>query len=214
MKLNTDHTLRIVLDASAVYAGSGQQPLEKHLDANHASIGIEAYPAGASWSHAGKQLLEILVLRGQLKVGSEELGVNSYIRVSPGVSLALQTAAGCVLYINQRDSAESAEQSFALHGDQLDWRQGMVPGLKVTSLHQGDTKHTALVRWAPDTRFNPHTHVGGEEILVLEGIFRDEHGAYPTGTWIRSPHLSTHKPYTGAEGATILVKVGHLQVAE
>lgn len=47
MKLNTDHTLRIVLDASAVYAGSGQQPLEKHLDANHASIGIEAYPAGA-----------------------------------------------------------------------------------------------------------------------------------------------------------------------
>lgn len=89
----------------------------------------------------------------------------------------------------------------------------MVPGLKVTSLHQGLIKHTALVRWAPETRFNPHTHVGGEEILVLEGVFRDEHGSYPAGTWIRSPHMSHHRPFTGPEGATILVKVGHLDVA-
>ncbi len=78
---------------------------------------------------------------------------------------------------------------------------------------QGLTKHTALVRWAPETRFNPHTHVGGEEILVLEGVFRDEHGSYPAGTWIRSPHMSNHRPFTGPEGATILVKVGHLDVA-
>jgi hypothetical protein len=91
-----------------------------------------------------------------------------------------------------------------LVGDRLDWRQGMVPGLKVTSLHQGLTKHTALVRWAPDTRFNPHTHVGGEEIFVLAGVFRDEHGAYPAGTWIRSPHMSHHRPFTESEGATIL----------
>ena len=117
-----------------------------------------------------------------------------------------------MLYVNQREAAEPSEESFVLDGSQLTWHPGMVPGLKVTSLHQGSTKHTALVRWAPDTRFNPHTHVGGEEILVLNGIFRDEHGEYPEGTWIRSPHLSNHKPYTDSEGATILVKVGHLNV--
>ena len=118
-----------------------------------------------------------------------------------------------MVYLNERTPTEPEKDSYALRGADLDWRQGMVPGLKVTSLHQGLTKHTALVRWAPETRFNPHTHVGGEEILVLEGIFRDEHGSYPAGTWIRSPHMSNHRPFTGPEGATILVKVGHLDVA-
>ena len=118
-----------------------------------------------------------------------------------------------MVYLNERTPSEPEADSYALRGADLDWRQGMVPGLKVTSLHQGLTKHTALVRWAPETRFNPHTHVGGEEILVLEGVFRDEHGSYPAGTWIRSPHMSNHRPFTGPEGATILVKVGHLDVA-
>jgi len=44
-------------------------------------------------------------------------------------------------------------------------------------LHQGLTKHTALVRWAPETRFNPHTHVGGEEILVLEAAIPPARGS-------------------------------------
>jgi hypothetical protein len=38
------------------------------------------------------------------------------------------------------------------------------------------------------------------------------HGAYPAGTWIRSPHMSHHRPFTEAEGATILVKVGRLEM--
>ena len=58
--------------------------------------------------------------------------------------------------------------------------------------------------------FQPHKHWGGEEILVLEGTFYDEHGVYPKGTWIRSAHLSEHHPYTKEEGALIFVKTGHL----
>lgn len=152
------------------------------------------------------------MLQGALLIGEDSFGPQSYVRLLPGQALELKTQTGCVLYENRRDWTEAEEGSFALAGDRMDWRQGMVPGLKVTSLHEGLTKHTALVRWAPDTRFNPHTHVGGEEILVLAGIFHDEHGAYPAGTWIRSPHMSHHRPFTEAEGATILVKVGHLQV--
>jgi anti-sigma factor ChrR (cupin superfamily) len=68
----------------------------------------------------------------------------------------------------------------------------------------------ALVRWAPNTRFHRHRHWGGEEILVLEGLLHDEHGAYPAGSWIRNPHMSLHTPFTQSEGATIWVKVGHL----
>ena len=68
---------------------------------------------------------------------------------------------------------------------------------------------TALVRWAPGTRFTAHTHPGGEEILVLAGTFEDEEGAYPAGTWIRSPRFSRHAPFS-REGALIYVKTGHI----
>ena len=59
--------------------------------------------------------------------------------------------------------------------------------------------------------FNPHQHSGGEEILVLEGVFHDEFGQYPKGSWIRTPHLSKHTPFTKEEGALIFVKTGHLK---
>jgi anti-sigma factor ChrR (cupin superfamily) len=163
-------------------------------------------------THDGVKLLEVLVVRGLLSLNGEALGPASYARLAPGVSATFTSTEASMVYLNERTPTEPEIDSFALRGAELDWRQGMVPGLKVTSLHQGLTKHTALVRWAPETRFNPHTHVGGEEILVLEGVFRDEHGSYPAGTWIRSPHMSNHRPFTGPEGATILVKVGHLDV--
>jgi hypothetical protein len=212
MDLNADHSQRVVVDASATLRGQGPVSLERQALGDRARISVVAHPAGAAWSHPGDQLLEILVVRGSLAIGADSLGPLSYVRLLPGRVFELRTQAGCVLYENRRDWTGADSDATALAGDRLDWRQGMVPGLRVASLHQGLTKHTALVRWAPQTRFNPHTHVGGEEILVLEGVFHDEHGAYPAGTWIRSPHLSRHRPFTESEGATILVKVGHLQV--
>jgi hypothetical protein len=212
MNLNADHSQRVVVDATAALQGQGVVVLERQGQGDHAQIAVVAHPAGEAWVHTGEQLCELLVVQGSLLIGEDTFGPQSYLRLLPGQALDLRTQAGCVLYENRQDWTETEEGSFALAGDRLDWRQGMVPGLKVTSLHQGLTKHTALVRWAPDTRFNPHTHVGGEEIFVLAGVFRDEHGAYPAGTWIRSPHMSHHRPFTESEGATILVKVGHLQV--
>jgi anti-sigma factor ChrR (cupin superfamily) len=88
------------------------------------------------------------------------------------------------------------------------WYQGMVPGLNVMPLMQQGSGST-LVRWAPQTFFNPHRHYGGEEIFVVDGVFEDEHGRYPAGSWIRSPHMSLHKPFS-KEGCTIFVKTGHL----
>ena len=89
------------------------------------------------------------------------------------------------------------------------FRPGLVGGLTVLPLHEHKGVNTALVRWAPGTRFQPHTHWGGEEILVLEGVFSDENGDYPAGTWLRSPHQSRHNPFS-EEGCLIYVKVGHL----
>ncbi|HKM36157.1 MAG TPA: cupin domain-containing protein [Thiopseudomonas sp.] len=75
---------------------------------------------------------------------------------------------------------------------------------------------TSIVRYAPGsgysahTQFDRHIHAGGEEILVLEGMFCDEHGQYPTGSWLRNPRYSAHAPFTLEQGALIYVKVGHI----
>lgn len=69
---------------------------------------------------------------------------------------------------------------------------------------------TSLVRYAPDSRFPSHTHGAGEEFLVLEGTFCDEHGAYSAGTYVRNPPGSSHAPFTH-EGCTILVKLRQMQ---
>jgi anti-sigma factor ChrR (cupin superfamily) len=84
----------------------------------------------------------------------------------------------------------------------------MVPGLNVMPLMTQGSGST-LVRWAPQTYFNPHKHYGGEEIFVVDGVFEDEHGRYPAGSWIRSPHMSLHQPFS-KEGCTTFVKTGHL----
>jgi anti-sigma factor ChrR (cupin superfamily) len=76
-------------------------------------------------------------------------------------------------------------------------------------LHEHENEHVALVHWPDGERFQHHTHVGGEEIFVLSGELIDEHGRYPAGTWIRSPHMSTHNPWVEQE-TVLWVKTGHL----
>ena len=65
---------------------------------------------------------------------------------------------------------------------------------------------TSIVRYAPDSHFSPHTHGGGEEFLVLDGVFQDEHGDYPPGSYVRNPPTTRHEPGS-APGCTIFVKL-------
>ncbi|KAF0757126.1 hypothetical protein AaE_004370 [Aphanomyces astaci] len=66
---------------------------------------------------------------------------------------------------------------------------------------------TTLVRYAPNSTFPSHKHDAGEEFLVLEGTFHDDHGAYPTGTYVRNEIGSVHAPSIGHDGCLILVKL-------
>jgi quercetin dioxygenase-like cupin family protein len=97
----------------------------------------------------------------------------------------------------------------AVHAARLDWAPSPIPGVDRRMLDRiGDevARATSIVRYAPHSRFSPHTHGGGEEFLVLEGVFEDEHGSYPAGTYIRNPPTSSHTP--GSEpGCTLFVKL-------
>ena len=65
---------------------------------------------------------------------------------------------------------------------------------------------TSIVRYAKGSAFPPHVHSGGEEILVLDGTFQDEHGDYPAGSYFRNPPGTSHSP-GAAEGCVIFVRL-------
>lgn len=90
------------------------------------------------------------------------------------------------------------------------WVDSPMPGVERMMLDRiGDevARATSLVRYAPNSVFSPHVHGGGEEFLVLEGVFADEHREYPTGTYVRNPIGTKHSPRVGDEGCVIFVKL-------
>jgi len=97
----------------------------------------------------------------------------------------------------------------AVHAARAPWQASPMPGVERRMLDRiGDEKAraTSIVRYAPDSRFSRHTHDGGEEFLVLEGVFQDEHGDYPAGTYVRNPPTTSHTPGS-APGCIIFVKL-------
>lgn len=156
--------------------------------------------------HGGGE--EILVLQGVFSDEQGDYGPGTYLRNPPRTAHTPFSREGCVIFVKLWQFAADDLQAVRIETAKAAWLPGLVPGLSVMPLHEHDGVSTALVRWAPDTQFNEHTHPGGEEILTLEGVFRDEHGEYPAGTWLRNPRGSRHAPFTGAEGALIYVKVG------
>jgi len=90
------------------------------------------------------------------------------------------------------------------------WVDSPMPGVERMMLDRiGDevARATSLVRYAPNSTFSPHVHSGGEEFLVLEGEFGDEHQTYPAGTYVRNPIGTSHSPRVGETGCVILVKL-------
>lgn len=69
---------------------------------------------------------------------------------------------------------------------------------------------TSLVRYEPRTHFSAHYHPNGEEIFVLEGVFQDEFGSYPAGTYLRNPPGSCHAPRSDS-GCLLYVKLNMFQ---
>ncbi|WP_421981115.1 cupin domain-containing protein [Roseibium sp.] len=103
------------------------------------------------------------------------------------------------------DFDESVQITPAEH----DWVSSPMPGVErmmLDRLGAEVARATTIVRYAPGSAFSAHTHDGGEEFIVLEGVFEDEHGAFPVGSYIRNPPGSSHTP-SAPQGAVIFVKL-------
>ena len=103
-----------------------------------------------------------------------------------------------------------------VHAGTLDWVVSPMAGVHRRMLDRiGDevARATSIVRYAQDSHFSPHVHDGGEEFLVLDGVFQDEHGDYPAGSYVRNPPTSRHTPGSAA-GCTIFVKLWQFDLAD
>jgi len=109
--------------------------------------------------------------------------------------------------------AANFNQRVVVHSDSLEWIKSPMPGVDRRPLDRvGEevARATTIVRYAPGSEFSSHTHTGGEEFIVLEGVFQDEHGSFPEGSYIRNPPQSQHQP-SSELGCVMLVKLWQFQ---
>ena len=100
-------------------------------------------------------------------------------------------------------------QRVVVHSEKLDWQASPMKGVDRRMLDRIGAevaRATTIVRYAPDSHFSAHTHTGGEEFIVLDGVFQDEHGDFPAGSYVRNPPQSAHTPGSD-KGCTIFVKL-------
>ena len=215
MNINADYSQRVAINhhdlpwISSPELGVDRRMLERQGDEVAKATSIVRYqPRSKFQTHHHAFGEEIFVLDGTLSDEAGDYPAGTYIMNPPGSSHAPFSESGCTLFVKLRHLGSDQVVREVIDTTTAPWYQGMVPGLNVMPLMQQGSGST-LVKWASQTFFNPHRHYGGEEIFVVNGVFEDEHGRYPAGSWIRSPHLSLHQPFS-KEGCTIFVKTGHL----
>ena len=216
MKLHADLSQRVVVQSNDLpwvdspMVGVQRRMLERDGEEVARATSIVRYAPDRHFSahtHGGGE--EFFVLEG---IFSDEHGnypAGTYIRNPVGSTHTPFSHAGCVILVKLWQMQPADQQRIAIYTTHTPWLPGLVPGLQVMPLHTYGTENVALVKWAPGTQFQPHRHWGGEEIFVLEGVFEDEWGVYPQGTWLRNPDGSHHTPFSRS-GCLIYVKTGHL----
>lgn len=98
----------------------------------------------------------------------------------------------------------------ALSTEALSWQASPSPGVMRKRLYRAGPHEagrvTSIVRYDAGATFPSHEHPEGEEILVLSGVFSDEHGDWPAGTYLLNPEGYRHKPWS-EEGCTLFVRL-------
>jgi len=159
--------------------------------------------------HGGGE--EILVLEGEFGDEHGRYPAGYYLRNPIGTRHSPRIGReGATIFVKLHQFAADDASQLAIDTGEGSWIAGGIPGVEIQPLHRHDSEHVFLQRWAPDSACPEHVHAGGEEILVLDGVFHDDAGRYPRGSWVRYPDGSRHTPYTLAEGALLYVKEGHL----
>jgi anti-sigma factor ChrR (cupin superfamily) len=213
--INMDFSQRAVIDTSkqnwvaSPLSGVWRKPLAREEAERGHATSIVRYDAGASFSAHDHPLgEEIFVLEGIFSDESGDYPAGTYFRNPEGFRHAPFSKDGCTILVKLHQFQSDDTEHVCIDTNTTQWQPG-IGNLEVMPLHHFNTESVALVYWPAGERFQRHVHAGGEEIYVIKGELIDEHGRYPAGSWIRSPHMSEHNPYVEVD-TLIWVKVGHL----
>lgn len=152
---------------------------------------------------------EVLVLDGVFSDDSGDYPEGWYLRNPPKSSHLPSSIDGTLIFvklmqmsleerrpvrINTRDPA-----MWHVHQNQL-----------VCPLFSNEQEQVMLVQ-IPESSSGEEMYDFGAEILVLQGQMRDQYDEYSAGTWLRLPPRSIQTWTSGAGGALIYRKSGHLK---
>lgn len=216
MKLHADLSQRVVVESEALdwvdspMVGVQRRMLERDGEEVARATSVVRYAPDSHFSahtHGGGE--EFLVLEGTFSDEYGDYPAGTYIRNPVGSTHTPFSKEGCTILVKLWQMHPDDQQRVAIATKETPWANGLVKGLQVMPLHSYGTENVALVKWDAGTYFQPHMHLGGEEIFVVDGVFEDEFGSYPKGTWLRNPSGSRHMPFSKS-GCLIYVKVGHL----
>ena len=218
LRINADFTEKVVIRPSDYHwvpsplPGVERMMLDRIGDEVARATSLVRYaPFSAFTEHVHGGGEEFFVLQGVFSDEHRDYPEGTYVRNPFGTKHTPKVGEqGATIFVKLHQFEAGDRRQFSQDTRQGSWRPGIQDGLQVMPLHEYAGENVALVKWAPHTRFTPHQHWGGEEIFVLEGTFYDEYGDYPTGSWLRNPHLSKHEPFTKEDEALIYVKTGHL----
>jgi anti-sigma factor ChrR (cupin superfamily) len=218
MRINADFSERVVIRPEDYHWVDSPMPgvermmLDRIGDEVARATSLVRYAPNSTFSphvHSGGE--EFLVLEGEFGDEHQTYPAGTYVRNPIGTSHSPRVGeAGCVIFVKLHQFDKNDLTQVVIDTRDSDLPSESVPGLTATYLHQFQEERVMLVRWEPNTPFKEHTHHGGEEVFVIEGSFSDDFGDYPAGTWLRYPDRSSHKAFTGDEGASLYLKAGHL----
>lgn len=213
--LNLDFSQRLVINSGQLAWVGAPAPrvwhkqFERELPERGRSTSLVRFQYGSSYHTKGHPMgEEILVLDGTFSDEYGEYPTGTYLRYPPEFEHTSYSESGCILFVKVDHFQPGDNERVVILPDAMNWTPTECGGSMVT-LHRHTQEHTALVRWSPGKCAPVHQRSAGEEVLIIEGRLADEHGEYPSHTWIRCPHRCDHNFFT-EEGALVFIKNSHL----
>ena len=214
--VNADLSARAVVDSKELEwlaspeEGVERRPLERDGGEVARATSIVRYAAESQFSehtHGGGE--EFFVLSGTFCDETGEFPAGSYVRNPPRSHHRPFSREGCTILVKLRQMRDDDTARVVVDTNTGEWKAGASAGHHVMPLFEAPDEVVTLEKLNAGTTIPAAEAAGGDEIFVLAGSFRDEHGSYAKGTWIRNP-AGTRHGIESPEGCMLWIKRGHL----
>ena len=93
----------------------------------------------------------------------------------------------------------------------IEWRATRYPGISLHFLRRDEATNdaTVLIRMQPGCSYPAHRHNGIEEVLILQGGYRDGLGVHRAGDYVVNDAGSIHRPTALDAEDCIMFAVAH-----